>query len=484
MKNIVFLLTLFVSISAFSQGNRFGELYLTSKPPRKDTANQVLVRDPSTNRVMFRNASTLGVSFSGLTTNRILYYDGTGLANGPSWDPTNLRIGIGFTTPHAQIQLSNSISLRKIVMFELADNDHQFHGFGLNSAELGYHVPNTSSDHIFYAGASSSSSNSLFKILGSGIVQIPTTPTNDNSNTAVLTRDGSGNIETRAASTLITAPAGSDTEIQYNNSGAFGSSGNLRYSSGTFLLGSTSSYSVTNELAQITKRHATYSGIEDILTMHVAGSTFGSVTNGFGGQLKLGLAGTVGTVGRTGIFAHSWVTVNSLSKVRVGQVVGSSADAVIDFVSNGNFDFYSNAVKTLNIDPNGHIVATNPLYLYGSGTSNANVIIGSNIELTPVSGSNVIVNTGVSNNGNGLKHARVTTGSITALTSTTVTVTWPTPFSDTNYTVVGPTIVEATGSLIVLDVTAKTASSVTVYIRNTDTTLSRTGEIHIMAIHD
>ena len=82
-------------------------------------------------------------------------------------------IGIGVSTPHAQLHLSTSTGNRKIVMYEVANNGHQFYGFGVEaSGAMRYQVPVTANDHVFYSGASISSSNELMRINGFGNVGI------------------------------------------------------------------------------------------------------------------------------------------------------------------------------------------------------------------------------------------------------------------------------------------------------------------------
>ena len=45
----------------------------------------------------------------------------------------NGNTGIGTTQPNAQLQLSNAVQNRKVVLFENSKNDHQFFGFGMNT---------------------------------------------------------------------------------------------------------------------------------------------------------------------------------------------------------------------------------------------------------------------------------------------------------------------------------------------------------------
>jgi Chaperone of endosialidase len=80
----------------------------------------------------------------------------------------NGNVGIGNAAPHAQLQFSNSAINRKLVLWETFNNDHQYYGFGINAAALRYQVDGTSSSHVFYAGATATTSNELFRIIGNG----------------------------------------------------------------------------------------------------------------------------------------------------------------------------------------------------------------------------------------------------------------------------------------------------------------------------
>ncbi|HEX8576938.1 MAG TPA: tail fiber domain-containing protein [Flavobacterium sp.] len=78
----------------------------------------------------------------------------------------NGNTGFGMTAPNAQIHLSNTVVNRKIILFENADNDHQFYGFGINGGTLRYQVP-TGGFHRFFAGTSATASQQLMEINGS-----------------------------------------------------------------------------------------------------------------------------------------------------------------------------------------------------------------------------------------------------------------------------------------------------------------------------
>ncbi len=83
------------------------------------------------------------------------------------------NVGIGTSTPHAQLQLATSVANRKLILYEVANNDHQYHGFGINGdGALRYQTANTLNDHIFYAATSSGASNELARIKGDGNLSI------------------------------------------------------------------------------------------------------------------------------------------------------------------------------------------------------------------------------------------------------------------------------------------------------------------------
>ena len=86
----------------------------------------------------------------------------------------NGYVGISTTSPNAPLQFANTIANRKIVMWETSNNDHQYYGFGINNNILRYQVDTAGSNHVFYAGTSSTTSNELMRISGNGNVGIGT----------------------------------------------------------------------------------------------------------------------------------------------------------------------------------------------------------------------------------------------------------------------------------------------------------------------
>lgn len=81
------------------------------------------------------------------------------------------NIGLGGTTPNAQLQLSNTTASRKLVIYETANNDHQVKALGHDSNVFRFQTNATSDSFVFYAGTSSSTSNEVARILGTGAMQ-------------------------------------------------------------------------------------------------------------------------------------------------------------------------------------------------------------------------------------------------------------------------------------------------------------------------
>lgn len=82
---------------------------------------------------------------------------------------TSGQIGLGgVTAPHAALQLPSVVTNRQLVLYEAANNDYQFHGFGSISGGFGYNINDVADSHVFFAGVNSSSRNELARISGVG----------------------------------------------------------------------------------------------------------------------------------------------------------------------------------------------------------------------------------------------------------------------------------------------------------------------------
>ena len=82
------------------------------------------------------------------------------------------NIGIGTNSPNGRLQFDNGLDTRKIVLYEGANNDYEFYGFGIEGSTLVYSTYANSDDHVFFSGASASSRNELMRIKGNGNVDI------------------------------------------------------------------------------------------------------------------------------------------------------------------------------------------------------------------------------------------------------------------------------------------------------------------------
>ncbi len=76
------------------------------------------------------------------------------------------NVGIKGAGTNAELQLPNTISNRKLVFWESANNDHQYFGLGIEPGTMRYSVAGTDNVHRFYAGTSGGSSQLLMSIWG------------------------------------------------------------------------------------------------------------------------------------------------------------------------------------------------------------------------------------------------------------------------------------------------------------------------------
>ena len=92
-------------------------------------------------------------------------------------------------TNSSVLQFATDAKTRKIVLYEGADNDYQFYGFGIESSTLVYSTYDAGDDHVFFVGVNSTSRSELMRIKSTGDVVVANDVFSDglyiNSTTAV-----------------------------------------------------------------------------------------------------------------------------------------------------------------------------------------------------------------------------------------------------------------------------------------------------------
>jgi len=82
------------------------------------------------------------------------------------------RVSIGTTDANAVLQLDQSLTNRKIVLFQSANNTTQYFGFGVNASTLRYNVSGIADNHAWFAGTGIDTSNEIMRLTGTGNLAI------------------------------------------------------------------------------------------------------------------------------------------------------------------------------------------------------------------------------------------------------------------------------------------------------------------------
>jgi hypothetical protein len=143
--------------------------------PRMTAAQRDLITSPANGLLIFCTDNNQYYSNQGTpAAKNWVMVNSQWLANGTSIYYNAGNVGIGTTVPHAPLQLENQVANRRIVLWEMGNNDHQFYGLGISPSIFRYQVDATSASHVFYAGATATTSNELMRIQGDGKVGIGT----------------------------------------------------------------------------------------------------------------------------------------------------------------------------------------------------------------------------------------------------------------------------------------------------------------------
>lgn len=125
------------------------------------------------------------------------------------------NVGIGTTTANSPLQFANNVINRILTLYQALGNDqNQFYGFGIASGILRYQIDSTSGNHVFYAATSSSASNELVRITGTGKLGIGITPTSTlHVNGTIITAPPASGATTVALGTAYQNTLGYDVLI-------------------------------------------------------------------------------------------------------------------------------------------------------------------------------------------------------------------------------------------------------------------------------
>jgi hypothetical protein len=125
---------------------------------------------PASNTLRFQlgattNFYTWNAATASNASNELMRLTGTG------------NVGIGTNTPNAPLQFSNTLANRKIVLNEVANNDHEYIGLGTSLAignVFRFQIPDTLNTTTFrwFAGTSSTTSVELMRLTGDSILQV------------------------------------------------------------------------------------------------------------------------------------------------------------------------------------------------------------------------------------------------------------------------------------------------------------------------
>ena len=139
-------------------------------PTSTDTLVGRNTTDTLTNKSISAATNTITVGGTNITS--LLGQDVRSTA-----DVTFNTITTGSTTNgEIDFATSDTIKNRKIVLFGASTgNDHQYYGLGINSNTFRYQALASTADHVFYVGASTTTSTEIFRVKGTGGIQLPTT---------------------------------------------------------------------------------------------------------------------------------------------------------------------------------------------------------------------------------------------------------------------------------------------------------------------
>lgn len=131
-------------------------------PTATDTLVGRATTDTLTNKTIANTGNTITVGGTNITS--LL---GQAVLSSSNVAFNTITLG-GATATIADITFPSAVKNRRISLYTTVDNDNQYFGFGINPSAMRCQVDGTSSDFIFYAGTSATTSVELMRIKGTG----------------------------------------------------------------------------------------------------------------------------------------------------------------------------------------------------------------------------------------------------------------------------------------------------------------------------
>lgn len=229
----------------------------------------------------------------------------------------NIGINMGLSLPNAPLQFSNNVVNRKIVLFESANNDHQFTGLGLNTNSFRFQVPSTADSWNFLAGLSSASSQVAAQITGTGNIIIPGTYFGRSPSGMVYME---GNVTTTALTANVWAK----------------------------IAGTTTASGFLNQFTSPVSNRLTYTGTTQVIALINASTTLNFS------------AGGGGTVRSISIFKNGiQITPSLMSEdIASGTNINMSTQAFVSLTTNDYIEVYCRSSSNSNVTASNLILTT------------------------------------------------------------------------------------------------------------------------------
>lgn len=435
--------------------------------------------------LIVKGGSSTGVIGTG-SANRIPFWlDAGSQSFGPFWDNTNTRLGIGGTPAYDLDILGAGATTARIFTSGINGISLVFQRISGTTSEWSIYNPAASTDLRFYSGSD------RFIMTAGGVFKMLTAPTTDNAETNILMYQSDGEVQKRTVASLgIITNSGAANELVKSDgtnivgTGVTTSSTGLFTVTGNFQFTSTGSFDVSAPSGGGIARDAASTNTA-IPVLNLIRSSSGTPANGIGGSLQytvetsagnqeIGAAIEAVVIDNTSTsedFALVFKTMNGGStpseelRLTDNELAFPAAG---EYTSGGLTSFTGTGVELVSTSTDVSVRAP----------SGQTVSIGSDLETVDINGGTNIISNGISNNGSGLKHARIDVAVVGS--SGSDVITWGSTFSNTNYTVTLG--LQTTDNIERIYITAKTASTVTIGIDCVSSNCS--GTVHAIAIHD